>query len=58
MRIQLLEPLSHPFLFKALFGLLEILPQNSSSFFKIQNRLNSIAVWGALQNKLVPKEKM
>ncbi|KAJ3392845.1 hypothetical protein HDU84_003329 [Entophlyctis sp. JEL0112] len=41
LRLQLLEPQTHPYLFKCLFGILMLLPQ-SSAFATLRNRLNSI----------------
>lgn len=41
LRLQLLEPEKHPYLYKSLYGLLMILPQ-SSTFFMLKNRLSSI----------------
>lgn len=42
LRLQLLEPEKHPFLYKTLYGLLMILPQ-SSTFTTLKNRLGAIA---------------
>ena len=41
LRLQLLEPDRYPFLFKALYGILMLLPQ-SSAFATLRNRLNSV----------------
>jgi len=54
LRLQLLEPENYPFLFKALYGLLMLLPQ-SSAFETLKNRLNTISSLGVLQ--LIPKNK-
>ena len=53
LRLQLLEPHKYPFLFKALYGLLMLLPQ-SSAFTSLRARLNSVSTMGVLQ--LIPKE--
>ncbi|KAK6453758.1 vacuolar protein 14 C-terminal Fig4p binding-domain-containing protein [Scheffersomyces xylosifermentans] len=42
LRLQLLEPEKHPYLYKTLYGLLMILPQ-SSTFTTLKNRLGSIS---------------
>jgi len=47
LRLQLLEPEKHPYLFKCLYGLLMLLPQ-SSAFATLRNRLNSISPIGYL----------
>ena len=41
LRLDLLEPGRNPYLYKALYGILMILPQ-SSAFATLRNRLNSI----------------
>ncbi|TPX63447.1 hypothetical protein CcCBS67573_g08682 [Chytriomyces confervae] len=41
LRLQLLEPERYPFLYKALYGILMLLPQ-SSAFATLRNRLNSV----------------
>ncbi|RKP23175.1 vacuolar protein 14 C-terminal Fig4p binding-domain-containing protein, partial [Syncephalis pseudoplumigaleata] len=41
LRLQLLEPERHPYLFKCLYGILMLLPQ-SSAFAILRNRLNSV----------------
>ncbi|CAD6892584.1 unnamed protein product [Tilletia controversa] len=45
LRLQLLEPEKHPFLFKCLYGLLMLLPQ-SSAFVTLRNRLNAVSTMG------------
>ncbi|KAI0223142.1 hypothetical protein L0F63_005491 [Massospora cicadina] len=47
LRLQLLEPDKHPFLFKCLYGLLMLLPQ-SSAFATLKNRLGCINANGYL----------
>ena len=47
LRLQLLEPEKHPFLLKALYGLLMLLPQ-STAFVTLRNRLNSVSALGFL----------
>ncbi|KAH8926722.1 ARM repeat-containing protein [Atractiella rhizophila] len=47
LRLQLLEPEKYPYLFKALYGLLMLLPQ-SSAFTMLRNRLNSVSALGFL----------
>lgn len=42
LRIQLLEPTNHPYLYKCLYGILMLLPQ-SSAFVTLRNRLNSVS---------------
>ncbi|ODV73617.1 Vac14p [Cyberlindnera jadinii NRRL Y-1542] len=42
-RLQLLEPENHPYLYKCLYGILMVLPQ-SSAFSTLKNRLNSVNV--------------
>jgi len=54
LRLQLLEPENYPYLFKALYGLLMLLPQ-SSAYETLKNRLNAISTLGVLQ--LIPKNK-
>jgi vacuole morphology and inheritance protein 14 len=49
LRLQLLEPQRHPYLFKALYGLLMLLPQ-SSAFETLRNRLDSVASVTVLQS--------
>ncbi len=41
LRLQLLEPDKHPYLFKSLYGILMLLPQ-STAFKTLQNRLNCV----------------
>lgn len=51
LRLQLLEPEKHPYLYKTLYGLLMILPQ-SSTFMTLKNRLGSVvhaSNWNAQQ---------
>lgn len=47
LRLQLLEPEKHPFLFKCLYGLLMTLPQ-STAFVSLRNRLNAVSSMGFL----------
>lgn len=47
LRLQLLEPEKHPFLYKCLYGILMLLPQ-SSAFATLRNRLNSVSSIGYL----------
>lgn len=47
LRLQLLEPEKHPFLYKCLYGILMLLPQ-SSAFATLKNRLNSVSSIGYL----------
>lgn len=47
LRLQLLEPEQHPFLFKCLYGMLMLLPQ-SSAFATLRNRLHAINGLGYL----------
>ncbi|KAL1900399.1 hypothetical protein Cpir12675_000981 [Ceratocystis pirilliformis] len=47
LRLQLLEPERHPYLYKCLYGLLMLLPQ-SSAFAALKNRLNSVSSMGYL----------
>ncbi|QIW96536.1 hypothetical protein AMS68_002054 [Peltaster fructicola] len=47
LRMQLLEPERHPFLYKCMYGVLMLLPQ-SSAFAALKNRLNSVAPIGYL----------
>ncbi|KYQ88491.1 hypothetical protein DLAC_11205 [Tieghemostelium lacteum] len=54
LRLQLLEPEKYPSLFKALYGLLMILPQ-SSAFETLKNRLTCISSLGVL-NLIEKKE--
>lgn len=54
LRMHLLEPECHPFLFKALYGLLMLLPQ-SSAFTMLKTRLESVTTIGILQ--LLPKSR-
>ncbi|CCF56036.1 hypothetical protein KAFR_0A06010 [Kazachstania africana CBS 2517] len=46
MRLQLLEPQNHPFLYKCLYGLLMILPQ-SKAFDSLNKRLTSVNIWAS-----------
>lgn len=54
LRLQLLEPENHPYLFKCLYGVLMLLPQ-SGAFTTLRTRLNSVSSMGILN--LMPKEK-
>jgi vacuole morphology and inheritance protein 14 len=54
LRLQLLEPENHPYLFKCLYGILMLLPQ-SGAFTTLRTRLNSVSSMGILN--LMPKEK-
>jgi len=47
LRLQLLEPEKHPFLFKSLYGLLMLLPQ-TKAFDTLKNRLTSVTSLGVL----------
>jgi vacuole morphology and inheritance protein 14 len=47
LRLQLLEPDKYPYLLKALYGLLMLLPQ-STAFFTLRNRLNAVNALGFL----------
>ena len=51
-RLQLLEPERHPYLFKCLYGILMLLPQ-SSAFVSLRNRLNAVNSTGFLH--IAPK---
>eukprot|EP01094_Clydonella_sp_ATCC50884_P026543 TRINITY_DN7317_c0_g1_i1.p1 TRINITY_DN7317_c0_g1~~TRINITY_DN7317_c0_g1_i1.p1 ORF type:complete len:692 (-),score=190.76 TRINITY_DN7317_c0_g1_i1:141-2159(-) len=53
LRMHLLEPEKYPFLFKALYGLLMLLPQGTA-FETLRSRLNCVSTLGVLQ--LIPKE--
>ncbi|CCO31892.1 hypothetical protein BN14_05943 [Rhizoctonia solani AG-1 IB] len=48
LRLQLLEPDRHPYLFKCLYGLLMILPQ-SSAFVSLSRRLGAVGSMGVQQ---------
>ena len=48
LRLQLLEPDKHPYLYKCLYGVLMLLPQ-SSAFAALKNRLNSVSAIAYLQ---------
>ncbi|THH12251.1 hypothetical protein EW145_g93 [Phellinidium pouzarii] len=52
LRLQLLEPEKHPYLFKCLYGLLMLLPQ-SAAFVSLRNRLNAVNSAGFLH--IAPK---
>jgi vacuole morphology and inheritance protein 14 len=54
LRIQLLEPEAHAYLFKTLYGVLMLLPQ-SAAFELLRTRLNAVSTLGTLQ--LIPKSK-
>lgn len=47
LRMQLLEPERHPYLYKCLYGVLMLLPQ-SSAFAALKNRLGSVSAIGYL----------
>ncbi|CAG9991343.1 unnamed protein product [Clonostachys byssicola] len=47
LRLQLLEPDKHPYLYKCMYGILMLLPQ-SSAFAALKNRLNSVSSIGYL----------
>ena len=47
LRLQLLEPERHPYLYKCLYGILMLLPQ-SAAFAALKNRLNSVSAIGYL----------
>ena len=49
LRLQLLEPEKHPYLFKCLYGLLMLLPQ-SSAFVTLRNRLSAVNGLGFLHS--------
>ncbi len=48
LRLQLLEPDKYPELYKALYGILMLLPQ-SSAFLTLRNRLNSVSPMAMVQ---------
>ncbi|KAK4702148.1 vacuole morphology and inheritance protein 14, partial [Phenoliferia sp. Uapishka_3] len=48
LRLQLLEPEKYPYLLKAMYGLLMLLPQ-SSAFATLRNRLSAVSSLGLLQ---------
>lgn len=48
LRLQLLEPERYPYLLKAMYGLLMLLPQ-SSAFATLRNRLSAVSSLGFLQ---------
>lgn len=50
-RLQLLEPESHPYLLKALWGILMLLPQ-SPAYHTLKNRLSSVPEIGLLRLQL------
>ncbi|KAG0151970.1 hypothetical protein CROQUDRAFT_36054 [Cronartium quercuum f. sp. fusiforme G11] len=52
LRLQLLEPDKYPFLYKALYGILMLLPQ-SSAFATLRNRLGAVSTLGYVH--AVPK---
>ncbi|KAI9468660.1 vacuolar protein 14 C-terminal Fig4p binding-domain-containing protein [Zychaea mexicana] len=57
LRLQLLEPEKHPYLFKCLYGILMLLPQ-SSAFSTLRNRLSSVSSLGffhMMPNKSIPQ---
>lgn len=47
LRLQLLEPERHPYLYKCLYGILMLLPQ-SAAFAALKNRLNAVSAIGYL----------
>jgi vacuole morphology and inheritance protein 14 len=47
LRLQLLEPERYPYLLKAMYGLLMLLPQ-SSAFATLRNRLSAVSTLGFL----------
>lgn len=47
LRLQLLEPERHPYLYRCLYGILMLLPQ-SAAFAALKNRLNSVSAIGYL----------
>ncbi|KAM0749868.1 ARM repeat-containing protein [Meredithblackwellia eburnea MCA 4105] len=49
LRLQLLEPERYPYLLKAMYGLLMLLPQ-SSAFATLRNRLNAVSSLGLMQS--------
>ncbi|CAN3356227.1 vacuole morphology and inheritance protein 14 [Diutina catenulata] len=53
LRMQLLEPDKHPYLYKTLYGLLMILPQ-SSTYTTLQNRLTSVATLHQMGSSQAP----
>ena len=53
LRLHLLEPLQHPALVKAMYGLLMLLPQ-SSAFQSLQARLQSVAPLTIIADRLQP----
>ncbi|GAA6020240.1 hypothetical protein JCM8202_002588 [Rhodotorula sphaerocarpa] len=55
LRLQLLEPDKHPYLLKAMYGLLMLLPQ-SSAFATLRNRLSAVSSLGFLQT--VPRSSL
>ncbi|GAA5902463.1 hypothetical protein JCM8208_006895 [Rhodotorula glutinis] len=55
LRLQLLEPERHPYLLKAMYGLLMLLPQ-SSAFATLRNRLSAVSSLGFLQT--VPRASL
>lgn len=56
LRLQLLEPDRHPFLFKSLYGLLMLLPQ-SSAFATLRNRLTCVSSLGYMHVAAPPASK-
>lgn len=47
MRLQMVEPEKHPYLFKCIYGILMLLPQ-SSAFATLRNRISSVTGVGSL----------
>eukprot|EP00245_Coleochaete_scutata_P015075 TRINITY_DN658_c0_g1_i1.p1 TRINITY_DN658_c0_g1~~TRINITY_DN658_c0_g1_i1.p1 ORF type:complete len:730 (+),score=139.98 TRINITY_DN658_c0_g1_i1:143-2332(+) len=54
LRLQLLEPLRYPALYKTLYGLMMLLPQQSPSFKSLYTRLKSINIAAFMQMDGVP----
>ncbi|CEH12313.1 Uncharacterized conserved protein [Ceraceosorus bombacis] len=57
LRLQLLEPERHPYLFKCMYGLLMLLPQ-SSAFATLRNRLNAVSSLGFLHANAASSRSM
>ncbi|KAJ7283107.1 hypothetical protein O6H91_Y347400 [Diphasiastrum complanatum] len=58
LRLQLLEPARHPALLKALYGLLMLLPQQSSAFKILRTRLKAVASSALLQSQSSATEEL
>ncbi|CAH7682821.1 vacuolar protein 14 C-terminal Fig4p binding-domain-containing protein, partial [Phakopsora pachyrhizi] len=54
LRLQLLEPDKYPYLYKALYGILMLLPQ-SSAFATLRNRLGAVSNLGASHSHILPR---